>query len=143
MLGEPSTVCLQGGLRTKVVEYNLLFRAFVASAVEVRILAASKENTLNHGATTLELSSSPLESGCFGGRHNRDGGVRARVYERLIEKRDSSSCVSPNLAAFFRRFPESNWSRRVILKSIPGTSKAEPRGVLSSSHLPDLRCLGC
>ena len=83
------------------MQYNLAFRATVASAGESRVLPANRELTLRHGARTLALGAFPLESECFGDRYNRDGGVRARVCARLIENRgDFVVRDSPNLATF-------------------------------------------
>ena len=59
----------------------------MATAVKLKTLAATRETTLHHGETQLEICPFPLESGYSEGRDNRDGGVRARVRAWLIEER--------------------------------------------------------
>ena len=63
------------------------------SAATPRVVAASIETTLHHGATTSAVGPFPLESTHYArmthyvARLDRDGGVRARVCTWLIEKR--------------------------------------------------------
>ena len=67
----------------------------VPSTGKPRVLVGSSKTTVHHGATTLSLVSFPLLSECFGGWHNRHGGVHMRVCAPLMEKRgDSVVCLT-------------------------------------------------
>lgn len=103
---------------------NLAFRATVASAgmQDARVLAANRKTTLQHGATILGLVAFPLESGCFGGRYNRDGGVHARV--RAVYRQAGGFrrvCITQSRRVFdgFK-----NQSRRVVGSNVYSSSLA-------------------
>ena len=98
---------LQSALHTKIVQHNFAFLAMVLSTGKPRVLAASSNTTVHHGASTLALLSFSILSECFGGRHNRHGGLHTRVCAPLNEKRGGFVVCLTQYRRVFDRFEKT------------------------------------